>query len=244
VLVTGGGRGLGLALSQAFAAAGAAVVACGRTVPDSIPEWATFMPCDVRDAAEVDRLAAAVVGLHGRLDVVVNNAGGGPYASAATMSPRLFERVVALNLTAPFLVAQRANEIMQGQDEGGVIINIGSAAARRPCPGTAAYNAAKAGLVVLTQTLAIEWAPKVRVNSVSVGLLRSAPDTATYGTDPGAVAATVPMGRLAEPSDVAAACVWLASPAAAYVTGADIAVDGGGQAPTFLGAVVAAAVEG
>ena len=165
----------------------------------------------------------------GRLDVVVNNAGGSPYADAATMSPRLAERVIALNLLAPFYVAQAANAVMQEQPDGGLILNIGSVAARRPAPGTSAYNAAKAGLAVLTRSLALEWAPKVRVNQVSPGLVQTEADVYAAGVE-----VTIPMGRLAVPADVAAICLMLASPTAAFVTGADVYVDGGGETPAFL----------
>jgi len=115
----------------------------------------------------------------------------------------------------------------------GVILNIGSVAAVRPAPGTAAYAAAKAGLTVLTRALALEWAPSVRVNQVTVGLLDTERTAETYGADVGPVAATVPMGRLASVSDVAAACLMLASPALSYITGADLFVDGGGEVPAF-----------
>jgi hypothetical protein len=145
------------------------------------------------------------------------------------MSPRLAERVVALNLLAPFYVAQAANAVMQQQDEGGVIVSIGSVAARRPAPGTSAYNAAKAGLAVLTRSLALEWAPKVRVNQVTLGLVRTEADSYTPDME-----ATIPMGRLVEPSDVAAACLMLCSPEARFITGADLLVDGGGEVPAFL----------
>jgi NAD(P)-dependent dehydrogenase (short-subunit alcohol dehydrogenase family) len=187
------------------------------------------LACDVRDPTAVSELVSAVVGQHGRLDVVVNNAGGSPYAEAATMSPRLAERVIALNLLAPFYVAQAANAVMQQQAEGGVILNIGSVAARRPAPGTSAYNAAKAGLAVLTRSLALEWAPKVRVNQVTPGLV--ATEGETY--EPG-VERSIPMGRLATPADVAAACLMLCSAEAGFITGADLFVDGGGEAPAFL----------
>jgi NAD(P)-dependent dehydrogenase (short-subunit alcohol dehydrogenase family) len=126
---------------------------------------------------------------------------------------------------------------MQQQDGGGVIVNIGSVAARRPAPGTSAYNAAKAGLAVLTRSLAIEWAPKVRVNQVTPGLVRTELAGQTYGDDIGAVEATVPMGRLASPADVAAACLLLSGPETGYVTGAELYVDGGGEAPAFLSAM-------
>jgi len=174
----------------------------------------------------------------GRLDVLVNNAGGTPSADAATVSPRFVERIVALNLLAPFYVAQPANAVMQQQDDGGAIINIGSVSAHHPAPLSAAYSAAKAGLVQLTRSLALEWGPRVRVNHITVGPILT-PDAALYyGADGGAaVAQAIPMGRLAVPADVASGCIYLASPLAAYVTGADLAVHGGGEVPArFLAA--------
>ena len=208
------------------------MVVCGRTAPE---DGSDFVACDVRDAGSVAELVADVVARHGRLDVAVNNAGGSPSAPAATVSPRFVEKVVGLNLLAPFYVAQAANAVMQDSPDGGVILNIGSVAALRPAPGTSAYAAAKAGLAVLTRGLALEWAPKVRVNTVSPGLVRTGSDT--YGDDPSAVEATIPMGRLAEPSDIAAACLFLSRPEAAFITGADLVVDGGGEVPAFLTAL-------
>ena len=148
------------------------------------------------------------------------------------MSPRFVEKIVALNLLAPFYVAQPANAWMRQQESGGAIINIGSVAGRHAEPHTAAYAAAKAGLLQLTRALALEWAPKVRVNHVTAGLVLT-PDAAQfYGEDGGAsVARIIPMGRMAAPSDVASACLYLASPLAGYVTGADLEVHGGGEVP-------------
>ncbi len=206
------------------------MVVCGRTPGDGPGR---FAPCDVRDAEAVDVLVAGVLAQEGRLDVVVNNAGGSPSAPVAASSPRFAERVVALNLLAPLYVARAAQAVMGS----GVILNIGSVAAVRPAPGTAAYAAAKAGLTVLTRALALEWAPTVRVNQVTVGLLDTERTAETYGEDVGAVEATVPMGRLASVRDVAAACLMLASPALAYVTGADLFVDGGGEVPAFHAAL-------
>jgi NAD(P)-dependent dehydrogenase (short-subunit alcohol dehydrogenase family) len=118
-----------------------------------------------------------------------------------------------------------------------VVLNIGSVSAVRPAPGTAAYAAAKAGLTVLTRALAVEWAPHVRVNQITVGLLETERTADTYGEDVTPVAATVPMGRLATAADVAAACLALADPALGYVTGADLFVDGGGEVPAFHAAL-------
>jgi len=235
-VVTGGTRGIGLAITRAFLAAGADVVVCGRTSPAELPaasgRTASFVAADVRDPEQARAVVDEAVARHGRLDVLVNNAGGSPNADSATVSPRFVERIVALNLLAPFYVAQPANAVMQQQDSGGAIINIGSVAGRDPEPGTAAYAAAKAGLAHLTRGLALEWAPKVRVNHITTGLIRTDSAAEYYGKDGGAsVAATIPMGRLAEPADVASACLFLASPLAAYVTGADLAVHGGGEIP-------------
>jgi NAD(P)-dependent dehydrogenase (short-subunit alcohol dehydrogenase family) len=236
-LVTGGARGLGRHLVEAFAAAGYTVIACGRHSPEPGSLPAAFLTCDVRDPEEVTGMMTAVAERFGRLDVAVNNAGGTPYASAATMSPRLAEKVVALNLLAPLYVAQQAHRVMKDQADGGLILNIGSTSARRPAPASAAYVAAKAGLRGLTRALAVEWAPAVRVNQVTPGLLRTELVEETYGTDPTAVEVTVPAGRFATGADVAAACLALAAPGLRYVTGAELVVDGGGEIPSWLLAV-------
>jgi NAD(P)-dependent dehydrogenase (short-subunit alcohol dehydrogenase family) len=239
VLVTGGTKGLGRVLAAAYRSAGADVLVCARNDPEQpLPEGVEFVSADLRDAGAAAGAVDAVVSAFGRLDVAVNNAGGSPEADAATVSPRFVEKIVALNLLAPFYVAQRANAVMQGQDDGGVILNIGSLSGRRPSPGTALYGAAKAGLAAFTKSLAMEWAPKVRVNAVTVGYLDTADAAAHYGGEAGkdAIARTIPMGRLVQPDDVAAVCLWLASPAASYLTGTDIAVDGGGEPPPFLSA--------
>src|SRR3546814_11535447 len=109
----------------------------------------------------------SIVAEHGRLDIVVNNAGGAPYALAADASPRLHDKILGLNLTAPLLVAQAANAVMQGQEQGGSIVNISSISAQRPSPGTAAYGAAKAGVDSLNKSLGLEWGPQVRVTARS-----------------------------------------------------------------------------
>jgi NAD(P)-dependent dehydrogenase (short-subunit alcohol dehydrogenase family) len=236
VLVTGGTKGLGHGLATAFVAAGADVLVCARTEPDALPDGIAFVLADLRDCDAAAGVVDAAAQRFGRLDVLVNNAGGSPEADAATVSPRFVDKIVALNLLAPFYVAQRANAVMQQQDNGGVIVNIGSLSGHRPSPGTAAYGAAKAGLANLTRSLAMEWAPKVRVNMVTVGYLETEDSLAHYGGPDGvaAVGSGMPMGRMVQPDDVARAVLWLASAEASYITGADIAVDGGGEPPPFL----------
>jgi NAD(P)-dependent dehydrogenase (short-subunit alcohol dehydrogenase family) len=176
--------------------------------------------------------------------VVVNNAGGSPFALAADASPRFHSKIIELNLLAPLLVAQVANAVLQGQPDGGSIVMVSSVSGHRPSPGTAAYGAAKAGLDSLVGSLAVEWAPKVRVNSVVAGPVRTEQSQLHYGDEEGiaAVSRTVPLGRLAEPSDVGAAAVFLASDAAAYISGSSLLVHGGGERPAFLDAANTATV--
>lgn len=247
VVVTGGTKGIGRSIAEAFLAAGAGVLVCGRSTPATLPtahgRTAQFSATDVRDAAAVNELIEHALGHFGRVDVLINNAGGSPDADAATVSPRFVDKIVALNLLAPFYGAQAVNRVMQTQPGGGAIVNIGSVSGTDPQPGTAAYSAAKAGLRALTRALALEWAPKVRVNHISTGLIHSESAAAAYGSDGGvAVARTIPMGRMAVPHDVAKACLYLASPLADYVSGADLAVHGGGEFPARYLAIRAAQV--
>ena len=237
-LVTGGVRGVGAGISAVLAEAGATVVACARHEPEQPLAGAEFYQCDVRDEDQVQRMIAAVVDRHGRLDLLVNNAGGAPHSDAATASPRLHAKIIELNLLAPFLVAQAANAVMQKQDNGGAIVMVSSVSGHRPSPGTAAYGAAKAGLDNLVGTLAVEWAPKVRVNSIVAGMIRTEQAHLHYGDEAGiaAVSATVPLGRLAEPEEIGRCVAFLASPLASYVSGATLEVHGGGEAPAFLAA--------
>jgi NAD(P)-dependent dehydrogenase (short-subunit alcohol dehydrogenase family) len=192
----------------------------------------------VRDPDAVAALVEGVAADLGRLDVAVNTAGGSPPAPAAEASARFSERIVALNLLAPLHVAQAANRVMQGQETGGSIVNIGSISGMRPSPDTAAYGAAKAGLVNLTQTLAMEWAPKVRVNMVTAGLVVT-DDTAQWYGEGDALArvhATVPLGHMATPADIADAVLAMASPLCRHASGANLVVAGGGERPPYLSA--------
>lgn len=241
-LVTGGTKGLGKGITEELLRAGYSVVVCGRSTPEAPIAagelTASFHACDVRDPEQVTALVAAVVAEHGRLDLLVNNAGGSPPADAATVSPRFSASIIALNLTAPLVCAQAANAVMQTQESGGAIVNIASVSGTRPSPGTAAYGAAKAGLINLTKSLAVEWAPKVRVNALVCGFIMTELADMHYGDAEGtaAVAATVPLGRFADAEDIANAVKWLASDESSYVTGAALEIHGGGERPAFLAA--------
>lgn len=236
VVVTGGTRGIGAAVAEAFLTAGAEVLVCARSTPPHLPtaagRTARFRQADLRDPDSANALVDDAVASMGRLDVLVNNAGGAPSADAATMSPRFAEKIVALNLLAPFYVAQAAHRIMDAAD-GGSIVNVGSVVGSNPQPGTAPYAAAKAGLLGLTRALALEWSPRVRVNHITTGLVGTDNAEDVYGPDGGAsVAGVVPMGRLAAPEDVAQACLFLAGPRADYLAGTDLQVHGGGEIPS------------
>jgi NAD(P)-dependent dehydrogenase (short-subunit alcohol dehydrogenase family) len=239
-LVTGGTKGVGRGIAQRFADAGATVVVAARSAVDDLPEDWGFVSADLRDGDAAQAMVDEVATQWGRLDVLVNNAGGAPPAPTATASARFTERVVALNLLAAMSTSQRANHWMQAQHSGGVIINVGSVAGMRPAPTAAAYGAAKAGLAAFTMTAAQEWAPKVRVNGVICGMVRTEQSALHYGDEEGIarVGATVPMGRLAWPSEVGDACLFLASPLASYITGANLLVHGGGDRPPFLDAAI------
>ncbi|MCU1647904.1 MAG: Short-chain dehydrogenase reductase [Nocardia sp.] len=245
VLVTGGVRGVGAGISRVFLDAGATVVACARRPADTPVEsngrGIDFLPCDVRDPDSVRELIDAIVAKYGRLDTVVNNAGGAPFALAADASPNFHSKIIQLNLLAPLLVSQVANDVMQKQDGGGSIVMISSVSGHRASPGTAAYGAAKAGVDSLVSSLSVEWAPKVRLNSVIVGLVNTESSHLHYGDDDGiaAVSSTVPMQRMAAPEDIGRTAVFLASPLASYITGGSLLVHGGGEKPAFLQASTA-----
>lgn len=240
VIVTGGGKGVGRGITECFLEAGADVLICGRSEPESLPasgnRKALFTPCDVRDYEQIQACVNYALEQFGHLDVLVNNAGGAPYAEAATASPRFSEAIIRLNLIAPLNFSQVANTVMQKQTSGGSIINIASVSTIRPSPGTAAYGAAKAGLVNLGTSLAVEWAPRVRVNALVVGLTETEQSHLHYGNEEGiaAIGATIPLGRMAVPTDVGNACLFLASPLASYISGTNFAVHGGGEKPAFL----------
>ncbi|WP_128982145.1 SDR family oxidoreductase [Streptomyces roseicoloratus] len=259
-VVTGGTRGVGAGIARAFLRAGAQVVVCARRPPDEPVEaagrTAVFEPADLRRPADVTALLARVDERYGRLDTLVNNAGGTPYRLLAGAEPgggtgpgapgpqdtgdaERHARVLELNLTVPLTVSLAAYGRLRAAR--GSVVMIGSVSGTRPSPGTAAYGAAKAGLENLARSMAVEWAPEVRVNTLVPGMVRTELSHLHYGDAEGvaAVGRTVPLGRLAEPAEIGEAAVFLASDRAAYVSGASLLVHGGGERPAFLDAATA-----
>lgn len=235
-IVTGGTRGLGRQMAETLARAGARVTVCGRNTPEDLPAGVTFRAADIRDADQARELVDAVVAEHGRLDILVNNAGGSPQAEAATASPRFFDAIIRLNLHSAMFMSQAAFAHRRGAGAGS-IVNIASVSGIRPSPLTAAYGAAKAGLLSLTQSLAQEWGPEgVRVNAIIVGLMQTEDSAQTYGDAEAqaAVARSLPLQHMGTGFDVAGAVLWLCSDLAGWVSGARINVDGGGERPYFL----------
>lgn len=235
-IVTGGTRGLGLSMAIALTQAGARVVVCGRNAPATLPEGVSFRAADIRDPEQAKGLVEAVIAEHGRLDILVNNAGGSPQAAAADASPRFFDAILKLNLHAAMYMAQAAHGHM-ARAGAGSIVNIASVSGIRPSPMTAAYGAAKAGLLNLTQSLAQEWGPDgIRVNAIIVGLMQTETAADTYGDEAAqaAVAQSLPLQRMGRGEDIASAVLWLCSDMASWVSGARINVDGGGERPYFL----------
>ncbi len=238
-LVTGGARGIGRGIAEVLVEAGASVITCGRADVDHPVPGTRHVVCDVRDADAVVQLISGIVAADDRLDLLVNNAGGAPYALAADSSSRLDDKILGLNLTAVLTVSKAANAVMQQQASGGAIVNISSVSALRPSPGTASYGAAKAGVDSLTKTLAVEWGPRVRINSIDVGLCRTEQTHDHYGGDDAvtAIEATIPLERMAEPVEIGRVVAFLASDLASYVSGANLACHGGGEPPVFLHAI-------
>ncbi|MEU8544496.1 SDR family oxidoreductase [Streptomyces sp. NPDC048717] len=270
-VVTGGTRGVGAGIARAFLRAGAVVVVCARRPPDApvaaSGREAAYHPVDLRRPDEVAGLFARVAERYGRLDTLVNNAGGTPYrllgeradteradteradtgrADAERNGAGLggtgrgdverHARVVELNLIAPLAASLAGYPLLRAAR--GSVVMIGSVSGARPSPGTAAYGAAKAGLEHLARSMAVEWAPEVRVNTLVLGMVRTELSHLHYGDADGltAIGRTIPLGRLAEPSDAGEAAVFLASDRAAYVSGASLLLHGGGERPAFLAA--------
>ncbi|HYW59077.1 MAG TPA: glucose 1-dehydrogenase [Xanthobacteraceae bacterium] len=236
-IVTGAGSGIGQCIAETFAREGARVcvldvdAGAAHAVADEIGTSALALGCDVTRAAEIDAAVRSTLAAFGRLDILVNNAGTAHVNKPVTeISEEELDRVIAVNVKGLFLFSQAMVPVMRAGG-GGAIINIGSTAGLRPRPGLSAYNATKGAVHTLTQTLAVELAPdKIRVCAIAP-VATETPLLPTFlGPAPGMrqkFEATVPLGRLARPQDIANAALFLASDDAAFVTGNIVEVDGG-----------------
>jgi NAD(P)-dependent dehydrogenase (short-subunit alcohol dehydrogenase family) len=234
-VVTGGSRGIGRAIVQALAEAGADVVIASRKldaceaaaaeVRSTTGRSAVAIACHVGRWADCDRLVAETLDRLGRLDVLVNNAGMSPlYPSLDAVTEELYDKTLAVNLKGPFRLAVLAATHMAAHD-GGSIINVGTVGSLVASTNELPYACAKAGLNALTVGLAEAYAPTVRVNAILPGPFRT---DVTKAWPPEALDGSfVPLGRLGEPEEIAPLALHLASHASSYTTGAIIRVDGG-----------------
>ncbi|MDC1161569.1 SDR family oxidoreductase [Gammaproteobacteria bacterium] len=240
VVITGGSKGIGLEITKTFLKHQANVIILARNKPkqkiQSKGNVGYFIECDIRDTESIDRAIKDIASKYKSIDVLINNAGGAPMADSLTASPKFHEAIIDLNLTAPLNLSQKIAKKMIKQKTVSNIINISSVTATRPTPGSAAYGAAKGALVNLTKTLAVEWAPKIKVNSIIVGYIETENSILHYGSksEIKKVAETIPLKRMGQPQDVANACVFFASNLAEWVTGSALEVHGGGESPAYL----------
>jgi NAD(P)-dependent dehydrogenase (short-subunit alcohol dehydrogenase family) len=232
-LITGGSRGLGLQMVRAFAERGADVIVASRKI-DACEAAAAEVRAMGRRAmaiaahagrwAEMDRLAEVAYAEFGRIDILVNNAGMSPREPSHQVTEALFDSVMNLNFKGPFrLAAQVGKRMFDG--EGGVIINVSSDAALIPMPEVVTYAGAKAALNAMTVSLAREYGPKVRVNTISPGPFLT--DIAKAWTPEARERSNNALGRPGRPEEIVTAALFLASPASSFTTGAVIRVDGG-----------------
>ena len=240
VVITGGSKGIGLEITKTFLKLQANVIILARNKPkrkiQSKGNAGYFIECDIRNTESIDSAIKDIASKYKSIDVLINNAGGAPMADSLTASPKFHEAIIDLNLTAPLNLSQKIAKQMIKQKTVSNIINISSVTATRPTPGSAAYGAAKGALVNLTKTLAVEWAPKIKVNSIIVGYIETENSILHYGSksEIKKVAKTIPLKRMGQPQDVANACVFFASDLAEWVTGSALEVHGGGESPAYL----------
>lgn len=238
VVITGGSTGIGRATALAFAGQGARVVIGNRdeqrgaeTVAaiEQIGGTAFFVPTDVTVAADVERLMRTAAERFGSLDVLFNNAGTfGPIGALATLDAAALDRVYATNVRGVFLGMQSALSVMLAQGHGTIVNNASTTGLRNATLGVSLYAAAKAAVISLTRSVALEYAERgIRINAVAPGRIATEMLAHAGGGNAEHFAATLPMRRLGTPEEVAEAVLWLASDAAAFVTGHVLAVDGG-----------------
>ena len=240
IVITGGSKGIGLEITKTFLKHQANVIILARNKPkrkiQSKGNKGYFIECDIRNTESIDSALKDIASKYKSIDVLINNAGGAPMADSLTASPKFHEAIIDLNLTAPLNLSQKIAKKMIKQKTVSNIINISSVTASRPTPGSAAYGAAKGALVNLTKTLAVEWAPKIKVNSIIVGYIETENSILHYGSksEIKKVAKTIPLKRMGKPQDIANACVFFASDMAEWVTGSALEVHGGGESPAYL----------
>jgi 7-alpha-hydroxysteroid dehydrogenase len=243
-IVTGAGKGIGRGIALAFAEAGAHVVCAARTLADIEATAAAVrergrralpVVCDVTKSEQLAALVTATLAEFARLDLLVNNAGGTGPRPALDTSERFFEAALRFNVTSAFLLTRLAVPRMLETAGGGAVVNISSRASDMVQTGFVAYGAAKAALNQLTRNLAAEFAPRVRVNAISVGGVDTAALEVVLTNDAlrREFERNTPMGRPGSPEDIAACALYLASPAAAWVTGKVFQVDGGTEFPAI-----------
>ena len=240
IIVTGGGRGIGRGITKAFAKAGAEVIICARNKPedfsDDISQKIHFTALDIRLPDSAEKLIEFSTYHEGELTTLINNAGGSPAIASEEASASLTEKVIQLNLLAPIFLSQATYKHMKKHHIKGSIINISSVSAIRSSPTTVAYGAAKAGLLNMTTSLAMEWAPHIRVNAIIAGLIKTEASKKHYGGEKGMhyLAQSLPMKRMGKPDDIAHTCLFLADAKSSYISGACVEVFGGGEPPSFL----------
>ncbi|MEU9365096.1 SDR family oxidoreductase [Streptomyces avermitilis] len=239
-VVTGASRGIGRAVAEAFAAAGAQVCVTARDA-DGVRRAAeelggVGLAGSVADPAHLREVTELALAAFGRLDVVVNNAATNePYGPLLDADPDRWREAFTINVEAPLRLVQCAWRAWMGE-HGGAVVNICTEGAAHVGPNVGAYGTTKAALLHLTRQLAGELAPKVRVNSVSPGLVRTELARFVWEHGEDELAAGLPLGRIGQPADIARAVVWLASDAAEWITGADLLVDGGTRVRTAYSA--------
>lgn len=236
-VITGAGKGIGAGIARAFAEAGADVVIGARTKTDleavaqevtSLGRRALVVPTNVLDFAQLQNLADRALDEFGRIDIVVNNAGGFPPKPVAQTTANDFEGAFRFNVSTAFELSRICAPLMVESAGTGVILNISSVAGHRPAPCFSAYGTAKGALSFLTQELAQEFAPKIRVNAIAVGSTKTdALSTILTPEIEQTMVDLTPMARLGEVEDIALGALYLCAPAASYVTGEILAVNGG-----------------